>query len=161
MRLLICVALLCAVGCTAVPAERAAPATAPTAASETAPVAQDGPAHDRGIRAWIPGIFDNLWDTFDARIAMDYGFGAHLKLTDLARIGIFDYSDFSFFGLDRDIFYGDYHWPHREGWHLETSYDLGFKVGMGLGAEAAIHPYEIVDWLCWTFTLGYYSPTTS
>jgi hypothetical protein len=32
---------------------------------------------------------------------------------------------------------------------------------VGLGAEAAIHPYEIVDWLCWTLTAGYYSPSTN
>lgn len=157
MKHLICVALLCAVGCSAVPA---APSTAPpepTAAS--VPLAGEG-HHDRGIQAWIPGIFTNLWDTFDARIGMDYGFGAHVKMTDLARIGIFDYSDFSLLGFDRDIFYGQWNFPHREGWHVQTSYDLAFKVGVGLGAEAAVHPYEIVDWLCWTFTAGYWSPTT-
>ena len=161
MRLLICVALLCGLGCSAVPVAPAAPAAEPVATPAMAPVEQDGTMHDHGWQAWIPGIFNNLWETFDARIGMDYGFGAHLKVTDLARIGIFDYSDFSLLGFDRDIFYGRWNWPHREGWHLESSYDLAFKVGVGLGAEAAIHPYEIVDWLCWTFTLGYYSPSTN
>jgi hypothetical protein len=151
MRLLICVALLCAVGCSAVPvAEPAATVAAP----ETAPVANG--EHDHGIQAWVPGIFSNLWDTFDARIGMDYGFGAHVKLTDLARFGIFDYSDFSLLGLDREIFYGKWNWPHREGWHVHTSYDLSFKVGVGLGADAALHTYEVVDWLAWTFSLGYW-----
>ena len=159
MRHLICVALLCAVGCSAVPG--AAPAAPPAAPTVAQVVAQEAPTpHEEGWQAWIPGIFTNLWDTFDARIGMDYGFGAHLKLTDLARIGIFDYSDFSLFGIDQDLFYGETHWPHREGWHMQTSYDLAFKVGIGLGAEAALHPYEIVDWLCWTFTAGYYSPST-
>lgn len=157
MRHLICVLLLGAVGCSAVP--EAGPA-APPAAAAVAPVVVQEEFHEEGWQAWIPGIFTNLWDTFDARIGMDYGFGAHLKLTDLARIGIFDYSDFSLLGIDRDIFYGRMHWPHREGWHVQTSYDLAVKVGVGLGAEAAIHPYEIVDWLCWTFTAGYYSPST-
>jgi hypothetical protein len=156
MRHLICVVLLCAVGCSAVPA---APPAAPTV-EPTATAVVNGDHATTGWQAWIPGIFTNLWDTFDARIGMDYGFGAHVKVTDLARIGIFDYSDFSLLGVDRDIFYGEWHWPHREGWHVQTSYDLAFKVGLGLGAEASLHTYELVDWLCWTVTLGYYSPTT-
>ena len=145
MKRLLCVALLSAVGCTSVPTSAEPPVAAPK---------------EHGIQVWVPGFFADLWETFDARIAMDYGFGAHLKFTDLARIGIFDYSDFSLLGIDRDIFYGRMHWPHREGWHMQTSYDLAVKVGVGLGAEAAIHPYEIVDWLCWTFTAGYYRPST-
>jgi hypothetical protein len=150
MRHLICVALLCVVGCSAVPA---APPAAPAAALASAPVVNG--EHEKGIQAWIPGIFTNLWDTFDARLGVDYGFGAHLKVTDLARIGIFDYSDFSLLGFDRDIFYGHWNWPHKDGWHLQTSYDLAFKVGVGFGFEAALHTYEVVDWLCWTLSLGY------
>jgi len=160
MRHLICVALLCAVGCSAVPAAQPA---APVAASAVAvaPVANsDQPHAQRGWQAWIPGIFNNLWETFDARIGMDYGFGAHLKVTDLARIGIFDYSDFTLLGFDKDIFYGKYNWPCATGWDMHSSYDLSVKVGVGLGGEVAVHPYEIVDWLCWTVTIGYWSPST-
>ena len=152
MRYLIGVALLCAVGCSAVPA--AAPTPSPATEPASAPVVNGD--HDKGIQAWIPGIFNNFWDTFDARIGMDYPFGAHLKVTDLARIGIFDYSDFSLLGFDRDIFYLHWNWPYREGWHVQTAYDLSVKLGMGLGAEATLHTYEVADWICWTLSLGYF-----
>ena len=151
MRHLICVALLVAVGCSAVPAAEPTP---PAEEPASAPAVNG--EHDMGIQAWIPGIFTNLWDTFDARIGMDYGFGAHLQVTDLARIGIFEYSDFTLLGFDRDIFYFRWNWPCKEGWQMQTSYDLAFKVGVGLGAEASLHTYEVVDWLCWTFSLGYF-----
>lgn len=156
MRHLICVALLCAVGCSAVPVAPPAPTASSAEAVTTVTTPVVNGEHEMGWQAWVPGIFTNLWDTFDARIGMDYGFGAHVKLTDLARFGIFDYSDFSLLGLDRDIFQGRWNWPHKEGWHVQTSYDLSLKVGVGLGAEAALHTYEVADWLCWTFTLGYY-----
>ena len=71
MKRFVCIALLSAVGCTSVPT---APPTTPPA--PTAPAAKE-----HGIQVWIPNFFADLWETVDARIGMDYGFGAHLKLT--------------------------------------------------------------------------------
>src|SRR5262245_64512908 len=102
MKRLLCVALLCLAGCASVPTDKA-------------PAAPEGKEH--GLQVWIPHFFADLWETFDARIGMDYGFGAHIKLTDLARLGIFDYSDFTFIGVESDIFKGGYHFPNLEAWN--------------------------------------------
>lgn len=147
MKRFVCIALLSAVGCTSVPT---APAT--TAPAPTAPAAKE-----HGIQVWIPNFFADLWETVDARIGMDYGFGAHLKLTDLARIGIFDYSDFSLFGLESGVFHGNYQFPNLAAWTKNGSWDLSAKIGLGLGAEATIHTWEIVDAVTSLVGLGFWS----
>jgi hypothetical protein len=144
MKRLLSVALLCAVaaGC----------ATAPVAK----PVA--GPdANGRGIQNWIPASCADLWETFHAHIGLDYGFGASLKVTDLARIGIFDYSEFSLIGVDKGIFHGEYNFPNLEAWKKNGSWDLSAKIGVGLGAEATLHTWEVVDFVATFVTLNYFS----
>ncbi|HTE05703.1 MAG TPA: hypothetical protein VK824_05855 [Planctomycetota bacterium] len=145
MKRLLSVALLCAVaaGCAA------APVAKPVAGPET--------AKGYGIQAWIPATFADLYETVDARIGLDYGFGAHLKVTDLARIGILDYSEFSLIGVDKDIFYGEYHFPDLAAWKKNGSWDLSAKVGVGLGAEATLHTWEVVDFASTLLTLNYWS----
>ena len=147
MKRFLCVALLCAVGCTSVPT-----ASAPTASLPAAPAAKE-----HGIQVWIPNFFADLWESFDARIGMDYGFGAHIKVTDLARIGIFDYSDFSLLGVDKGIFKWEYSVPDLQAWHKNNSWDLSVKVGVGLGAEATLHTWELIDAISTLVTLDYYS----
>jgi hypothetical protein len=142
MKRLFCVALLCAVGCTSVPT------------SEPAPLNGDD-AH--GIREWIPGACADLWETMDARIGLDYGFGAHIKITDLARIGIFDYSDFSLVGVDRGIFYGNWNFPDMKAWNNNGSWDFAFKFGIGLGMEGSLHTWELIDFFSSVVGLGYWS----
>ena len=100
MKRLLCVALLCAAGCASVPTS--APTSLPAGAP---PTALADSAKEHGWQVWIPHFFADLWETFDARIGMDYGFGAHIKLTDLARLGIFDYSDFTLIGVESDILF--------------------------------------------------------
>jgi hypothetical protein len=150
MKRFLCVALLCAVGCTSVPTN-SAPAASPT----TAPAA--AAAKEHGWQVWIPAFFADLWESFDARIGMDYGFGAHLKVTDLARIGIFDYSDFSLIGVDKGIFKGEYAFPDLRAWNKNGSWDLSVKVGVGLGAEATLHTEELIDAITTLVTLDYWS----
>jgi|GEM_PF-5440288 len=143
MKRLLCVVLLSAVGCTSVP----------TAAEPPVAVAKE-----KGIQVWIPGFFADLWETFDARIAMDYGFGAHLKFTDLARVGIFDYSDFAFIGTGAGTFFKfEYDFPNMDPRTKNGSWDLSIKVGMGLGAEATLHTWEVVDFLSSFVCFGYWS----
>jgi len=151
MKRLLCVALLCAVGCASVPTS--APTSLPAGAPPTA--LAEGKEH--GIQVWIPNFFADLWEIFDARIGMDYGFGAHIKLTDLARLGIFDYSDFTLIGVESDIFKGGYHFPNLEAWNKNGSWDLSIKLGVGLGAEATIHTWEIIDAISTLVTLDYAS----
>jgi len=143
MKRFLCVALLCAVGCTSVP----------TAPSPTAPVA----GKEHGLQVWVPNFFADLWEVADARIAMDYGFGAQFKLTDLARIGIFDYSEFSLIGVDKGIFKGEYAFPDLRAWNNNGSWDLSAKFGMGLGAEFALHTWEVVDFFSSLVCLGFWS----
>jgi hypothetical protein len=154
MKRVLCVALLCAAGCASVPTS--APATVPVDAPSAA-VMQDG-GKERGWQVWIPHFFADLWEIFDARIGMDYGFGAHIKVTDLARLGIFDYSDFSLIGVESDIFKGGYHFPNMDPTTKNGSWDLAIKLGVGLGAEASLHTWEIIDCLCTLVTAGYWSP---
>jgi hypothetical protein len=137
MKRLLCVALLCAVGCS----------SAPTAE----------PAKDGTIRNWIPGIFADLYDTVDARIGLDYGFGAWVKFTDLAHVGIFDYSNFGFFGFDSGIFHGRYELPNMDPTSKNGSWDLSGKIGVGLGAEATLHTWEVFDLASSIVGLGYWS----
>ena len=153
MKRLLCVALLCAVGCASAPTS--APVSLPAGAPP--PAYADGGAKEHGWQVWIPHFFADLWECFDARIGMDYGFGAHIKLTDLARLGIFDYSDFSLIGVESDIFKGGYHFPNLAAWNKNGSWDLSVKIGVGLGAEATIHTWEIIDAISTLVTLDYYS----
>jgi hypothetical protein len=147
MKRFLCIALLSAVGCTSVPT-----ASEPAAPAPTAPAAKE-----HGLQVWIPNFFADLWETVDARIGMDYGFGAAVKLTDLARIGIFDYSDFALIGIEADIFKGEYHFPNLAAWQKNGSWDLSAKLGVGLGAEAHIHTWEIVDAVSSLVCLGFWS----
>jgi len=157
MKRCLCIALLCAVGCTSVPTASAPPTSAPTvvATAERAPTAP--PAKEHGLQVWIPNFFADLWEIFDARIGMDYGFGARLKLTDLARIGIFDYSDFSLFGIESGIFHGNYQFPNLAAWTKNGSWDFSAKIGVGLGVEATIHTWEIVDAISSLVCLGFWT----
>jgi hypothetical protein len=145
MKRLLSVALLCAVvaGCASVPA--------------AAPVGQGGTHAGTGIQDWIPATFADIYETVDGRIGIDYGFGAHLKLTDLARIGIFDYSEFSLIGVDKGIFHGQYQFPDLQAWNNNGSWDLGAKIGVGLGAEAHLHTWEVIDAISTLVTLNYWS----
>jgi hypothetical protein len=143
MKRFLCVALLCAVGCTSVPTATEPPFSA---------------AKEENIQVWIPNFFADLWETVDARIAMDYGFGAHVKLTDLARVGIFDYSDFALLGTGAGTFFkGEYDFPNMDPTTKNGSWDLSIKVGVGLGAEATLHTWEVVDALSTLVTAGYWS----
>lgn len=144
MKRFLCVALLCAVGCS----------SAPTASE---PVTLDDHNKETGIQVWIPGFFADLWETVDARIGMDYGFGAHLKVTDLARIGILDYSDFSLIGIESGIFKGHWQFPNMDPTAAQHSWDLSAKVAVGLGAEATLHTWEVVDALSSLVGFGYWS----
>ncbi len=142
MKRLLSVALLCAVGCSTVPVDK--------------PVV-GGDQKEHSWQSWIPGACADLWETFDARIGMDYGLGAHFKLTDLARLGIFDYSDFALVGVGSGIFHGQWAFPNLEAWKQNGSWDLSVKVGVGLGGEATLHTWEVVDFFTSVVGLGYWS----
>ncbi|MHC5209811.1 MAG: hypothetical protein ACYTG2_03740 [Planctomycetota bacterium] len=143
MKRLFCVALLCAVGC--------------SSAAVVEPTPLNGDHEGVGIQKWIPGAFDDLWEVMDARIGLDYGFGGHVKLTDLARIGIFDHSDFSLVGIERDIFYGEWNFPDLQAWNNNGSWDLGVKFGVGLGMEGTLHTWELIDFFSSVIGFGYWS----
>lgn len=136
MKRFLCIALL-AVGCSSMP-------TAPADTTTTA-----------GIQDWIPGIFADLYETVDANIGLDYGFGAHYKLTELLRVGILDYSDFSVLGLDKEIFYGKWNFPKMN--QPGSVWDLSATLGVGLGASATIHSWEVLDLLSSIIGFGYWS----
>jgi hypothetical protein len=142
MKRLFCVALLCAVGCSSAPVDE--------------PLPPDG-EQEHGWQTWIPGACADLWEVLDARIGLDYGFGASIKLTDLARIGILDEADFSLIGVDSGIFHGQYRFPDMAAWKNNGSWDLAFKFGVGLGMEASLHTWEFVDFLSSLVFLGYWS----
>jgi hypothetical protein len=144
MKRLFCVALLCAVGCTSAPLVGTAPQ-------------EDEVAESQGWQEWIPGAFADLWEVMDARIGLDYGFGAKFKLTDLARIGIFDDSEFSLVGVEAGIFHGDYNFPDLRAWNNNGSWDLGFRFGVGLGMELNFHTWEFADFVTSAVCLGYWS----
>ncbi len=143
MRLLLCVALLCAVGCASVPS-----ATTNTMTLEE---------QRMGIQYWIPETFEDLWDTVDANIGMDYGFGGHIKLTDLARLGIFDYADISVLGFDSGIFDGTFEAPDLAAWKNNGAWDLSGTIGVGLGAMARLNTWEVFDLASTLLTLNYFS----
>ena len=42
-------------------------------------------------------------------------------------------------------------------WNKNGSWDLSIKLGVGLGAEATIHTWEIIDAISTLVTLDYYS----
>jgi len=139
MRLFLCVALLCAVGCASVPATNA------TADQQM------------GLAHWIPETFDDLWDVADADIGLDYGFGAHIKLTDLLRLGIFEYSDFSFLGFGAAIFDGNSEPVNMQAWQNNGAWDLSAKFGVGLGGMFRINTWEIFDFVSTLITLNHFS----
>lgn len=144
MKRLLSVALLCAVavGCATTPVAQ------PVAGSE---------AQAKGIQNWIPASFADLWEIGDANIGTGYGFGASVKVTDLARIGIIDYSEFSVLGVDKGIFHLEYALPDMAAWKNNGSWDLSAKIGIGLGADATLHTWEVVDFASTLLTLNYWS----
>ena len=141
MRVFLCVALLCAVGCSSVATE------------------QTQGEQRRGIQYWIPETIDDICDVMDANIGLDYGFGAHIKFTDLARIGIFDYADFALIGFDSQIFDGVYAGVNMAAWSPAglNSWQLQGKIGAGLGAMLMLDPWEFVDLISTFVTLNYFS----
>jgi len=136
MKRFLCIALL-AVGCSSMP-------TAPTETTATA-----------GIQNWIPGIFADLYETVDANVGLDYGFGAHAKATELARVGVFDYSDFSVLGFDKEIFHGQWNFPKMD--QPGSVWDLSATLGVGLGASATVHTWEVLDLISSIIGFGYWS----
>lgn len=149
---LLCVALLCAVGC-------AGTNTATTTSPLVEPVA---PAMhhggDGGIENWIPNIFADLWETMSLHLGDEYGWGLHVQATDLFQVGIFDYSDFSVLGVESDIFHGEWACPFTEREDWRDGFDFSAKVGLGdfgLGFRARL--WEFVDLLSTIVGFGYWS----
>ncbi|GJM22492.1 MAG: hypothetical protein DHS20C15_24070 [Planctomycetota bacterium] len=155
MKRLVCIGLLVATGCAStatLPVEAEAPA-APIIALEDG--ADGGGGDPPGIQGWIPGFFADLWQVFDANIGTGYGFGMHLHATELARLGIFDYSDFSLLGIDKGIFYGEYTVPPMD--QKEEVWVLGAKFGIGFGMEFSADLWEFVDFASSLVGFGYWS----
>ena len=162
MKKLLCMALLCtAVGC-------AGTKEAPLNYSAEAPslpaiAAQDGEKEAPGIQGWIPAIFSNLWDVLSINIGTGYGAGAHVQLTNLARVGIGEYADFGLIGVESDVFYGEWHNPlyleGEDGEHIYSQdvWDIGARFGIGFGGYFMIHTAEIVDWVSTVIGFGYWS----
>jgi hypothetical protein len=139
MRLFLCVALLCAVGCSSVPAAN-----------------MEGD-QELGLAHWIPETFSDLWDCFDGNVGLDYGFGAHFKMTEMFRLGIFDYSDFSLLGFTATTFDGVSEPVNMEAWNNNGAWDLSAKFGMGLGGMARVNTWEIFDFISTLVTLNFFS----
>jgi hypothetical protein len=137
--------LLCFVGCASVQT------MTPNVESLPVVMAEDGEADLVGIQTWIPGIFEDLFETIDADIGTGYGFGAHFALTNFARVGIFDHADFGIVGIERPIFEGT--WvcpldvPAGEGdlWDSASALDLSAKFGVGFGMSLELHTWEVID----------------
>ena len=108
-----------------------------------------------GIQTWIPGIFYDLYDIFDADIGSGYGFGAHIHATELARVGIFDHADFSLLGIDKGIFMGEYTVPPMN--QKEEVWVLGAKFGVGFGAGFSADIWEMIDFVSSVVGFGYWS----
>lgn len=139
MRLFLCVALLCAVGCSAVPATNMAG------------------EQRMGLQYWLPETADDLWDLFDANVGMDYGFGAHFKATDLFRVGIFDYADLSLLGFGGGVFDGSAPPINMQAWENNGAWDLSAKLGMGLGGMARVNTWEFFDLISTFVSLNHFS----
>ncbi len=155
---LLCMALLCTAGCAGT---MTAPPTIHGEAPALAVQDDEGPP---GIQGWIPGIFDDMWDTLSINIGSGYGAGAHVKLTNLARIGIGDYADFGLLGIERDVFYGEWHNPIYTGndddpdaYGGASLWDIGAKFGVGWGGHVTIHTWEVVDLISSIIGFGYWS----
>ena len=153
MKRFVCIGLLVATGCAGtanLPVE-AATAPMPVVAVDH----HDGVDDMVGIQTWIPGIFADLWEIFDADIGAGYGFGAHIHATELARLGIFDHSDFSLLGIDKGIFNGEYTLPPMN--QKEEVWVLGAKFGVGFGAGFSADIWEMIDFVSSVVGFGYWS----
>ena len=141
MRIFLCVALAFAVGCSAVPA------------SDT-----PAPAAGLDFQGWIPGIFADAWECADANVGLDYKFGAHMKMTDWARVGVFDYADFSALGIGTGALQGEFG-GFLSGFNSGSDWwDMSMTLGAGMGASGTIHTWQVLDlassvyfgWTGWT-----------
>ena len=151
----VCIGLLVATGCAStasLPVEAEA-APAPVAVVQDA--ADEGGDDMVGIQTWIPGIFYDLYDIFDANIGSGYGFGVHLHATELARVGIFDHADFSLLGIDKGIFNGEYTLPPMN--QKEDVWVLSAKFGIGVGAGFSADIWEMIDFVSSVVGFGYWS----
>jgi len=154
---LLCMALLCTAGC-------AGTMTAPPSIHGEAPalaVQDDG--GPPGIQGWIPGIFDDAWETLSINLGAGYGAGAHVQLTNLARVGIGEYADFGLLGIESGIFYGEWNCPlyleDEEGgmsYHSDV-WDIGARFGVGWGGHVTIHTWEVIDLISSIVGFGYWS----
>jgi hypothetical protein len=165
MKRLICATLLCAVGCASV--ESTQPPVQGELVGQSALMDHHEGGDDLvGIQKWIPGIFEDLWDTLDADIGGDYGFGAHVYFTNFARVGIFDYADFGLVGIESSIFEGQYvnpivdeRWAREsvDVWEEAPILDLRARFGIGVGVYLALHTWEVVDLASSIIGFGYWS----
>jgi len=155
---LLCMALLCTVGCAGT--KNAPPTMIHSEAPAFAVQDEEGAP---GIQGWIPGIFDDLWDTISINIGSGYGAGAHVQLTNLARIGIGEYADFGLLGVEADVFYGNWHCPvELENEEGESAYshdvwDIGTRFGVGVGAHFTLHTQQVLDLVTSIIGFGYWS----
>ena len=145
---LLCLALLCTAGCagTNKTTMMHGEALTPEAA---AMVAEDG--GPPGIQGWIPGIFDDMWDTVSINVGTGYGAGAHFALTNLLRVGVGEYADFGVIGVERGIFEGNWDNPIQltndsgEAVYDLAVWDLSAKFGVGWGMHFAVHTAQVFD----------------
>lgn len=155
---LLCMALLCTAGCAGTMQ------ATPTIHGEAPALAvQDAKAGPPGIQGWIPGIFDDMWDTVSVNIGTGYGAGAHIQITNLARVGIGDYADFGLVGVGSGIFHGNwvnpFHVADANGKeaYSSTIWDAGARVGVGFGAYLTLHTWQVVDLVSSIVGFGYWS----
>lgn len=151
MKRFVCIGLLVVTGCAStnsLPVEASA-APAPVVAVD------EGGDDLVGIQTWIPGIFYDLFEIFDADIGAGYGFGMHAQLTELARIGVFDHADFSVLGIDKGIFNGEYTVPPMNQKENVWVVSAKFGIGFGMGFQADI--WEVVDFVSSVVGFGYWS----
>lgn len=151
MKRFVCIGLLVVTGCAST---NSLPVEA-TAAPAPVVVVDEGGDDLVGIQTWIPGIFYDLYDIFDAHIGSGYGFGVHVKATELARVGIFDHADFSVLGIDKGIFNGEYTVPPMN--QKEDVWVLSAKFGIGFGAGFQADIWEVIDFVSSVVGFGYWS----
>ncbi|RKY17986.1 MAG: hypothetical protein DRQ55_14475 [Planctomycetota bacterium] len=166
MKRLICACLLFAVGCASVENSQPPVMLELDSAEASAQEHVDDPTKPHGIQTWIPGIFSNLFDIFDADIGGDYGFGVHLYATNFARVGLFDYADFGVVGIESSIFEGEYvnplvdeRWSRDsdDRWDEAPILDLRARFGIGVGVYFGFYTWEVFDFASSIVGFGYWS----
>ncbi len=154
---LLCMALLCTVGC-------AGTMNAPPVISAEAPalaVQEDGGSS--GFQGWIPGIFDDAWDILSMNIGSGYGAGVHVQATNILRLGIGEYADFGVLGIESEIFEGTWNCPlyledeTGERAYHERVWDIGVKFGVGWGGHVTVHTWDIFDFVSSIIGGGFWS----